>query len=362
MLRRWAWPAVLAVGGVALAPLLGRSAPEGADPAAAEIVAQVALSESAIQSGEVRFQGKSRTVRFDGDVDEAVARKQLAANGKPFGELQGTVWFAGKNLREDSKFKSPTIERVTAVAVKDEVRRTVWTQGDRIEAVVEPDAAAGVSPGLSALLSGNTAAELAAVTWAAVKPAGKAKALLAERGRKALMAVIDPQQGHRVVQFTTATRSAAGDVVALQVAKVGYQMRNGILYPATIQELRVGRVGDSATATLLDVTVDAPKLNDPVDPARFALTLPKGAQVTDSRTGTAVEYALKERELTLAEVKELVIAKAAAVPEPEPGAAPPAIPLNQPAPALELPVLDGKTAKLADYRGKVVLLNWFASW
>jgi thiol-disulfide isomerase/thioredoxin len=36
--------------------------------------------------------------------------------------------------------------------------------------------------------------------------------------------------------------------------------------------------------------------------------------------------------------------------------------LNQPAPDFSLAALDGKTQKLSDYRGKAVLLNFWATW
>ncbi len=40
----------------------------------------------------------------------------------------------------------------------------------------------------------------------------------------------------------------------------------------------------------------------------------------------------------------------------------PALPLNQPAPALRLPGLDGSMTDLAAFRGRVVVLNFWASW
>ena len=36
--------------------------------------------------------------------------------------------------------------------------------------------------------------------------------------------------------------------------------------------------------------------------------------------------------------------------------------MNQPAPALEGPTVDGKTVHLANYKGKVVLVNFWATW
>src|SRR5262245_33464628 len=46
-------------------------------------------------------------------------------------------------------------------------------------------------------------------------------------------------------------------------------------------------------------------------------------------------------------------ALALAAPEPKVG---------DEAPAFSLKSLDGKEAKLADFKGKVVLINWFATW
>ncbi|NIS69309.1 MAG: redoxin domain-containing protein [Proteobacteria bacterium] len=45
-----------------------------------------------------------------------------------------------------------------------------------------------------------------------------------------------------------------------------------------------------------------------------------------------------------------------------PGFVPELAKVGEPAPEFTLPTLDGKSARLADYRGKVVLLNFWATW
>ncbi len=41
---------------------------------------------------------------------------------------------------------------------------------------------------------------------------------------------------------------------------------------------------------------------------------------------------------------------------------PPGVSINLPAPDFSLPMLDGKTARLSDYKGRVVLVNIWATW
>src|SRR5260221_14403382 len=66
------------------------------------------------------------------------------------------------------------------------------------------------------------------------------------------------------------------------------------------------------------------------------------------------------------------LSKASTVPTLRTASIPPAPPtesptdtpiaLGQPAPAFELPGLDGKLHRLEDYRGKRIILNFWASW
>jgi len=89
----------------------------------------------------------------------------------------------------------------------------------------------------------------------------------------------------------------------------------------------------------------------PVTASDLALSLPKGARVTDSRTDVTVEY-----EQTEAGVKDEDIARF--VQQQTTGRAQ----AGDTAPPFDLRALRGKRVKLGDYRGKPLLLFWFASW
>src|SRR5262245_30712294 len=86
---------VLAALGFLAAPL--------SPPAA---MGQLAAGEAAIRSGTVRFESGSRSVRWDGDVDEAAARAELERHGRDYGSAAGELRFAGDAWRQEAAFTS----------------------------------------------------------------------------------------------------------------------------------------------------------------------------------------------------------------------------------------------------------------
>ena len=97
--------------------------------------------------------------------------------------------------------------------------------------------------------------------------------------------------------------------------------------------------------------VEGAQQNVPVPDTELAIAMPAGTKISDGRLDRPVRYVQGEQDLTLAELQALVEKKAAN--GAKVGAA---------APSWALKGLDGKAYKPDDYRGKVVLLTWFASW
>jgi peroxiredoxin len=82
----------------------------------------------------------------------------------------------------------------------------------------------------------------------------------------------------------------------------------------------------------------------------MAVVFPKGTLISDARYEVPVEYEQTEGGVNDASVADA--ARALASGRVKPGSA---------APAFELKDLKGKTVRLADYRGKPLLLFWFSS-
>ena len=97
--------------------------------------------------------------------------------------------------------------------------------------------------------------------------------------------------------------------------------------------------------------VEGAEVNPAVKPDELVIAVPTSTKITDARFDPPLHYVQGEKELTMAELKAMhdkSVGGAAKV--------------GSPAPGWELKTLDGTPARLEDFRGKVVLLTWFASW
>jgi peroxiredoxin len=129
-----------------------------------------------------------------------------------------------------------------------------------------------------------------------------------------------------------------------------YNVEKGLLAPKTVQHLIY--IGAPRNQVIhASYKVEGAQLNAPIPPDELAVAFPQGTAVTDRRVDPPARYQQGERDLTLAELK--------AVQEQQGGTT---ARVGKPSPAWSAKTLDGKTAKLADYRGRVVVMTWFASW
>jgi hypothetical protein len=356
---------VLCLMAAMLAPLAlraaARAAPKpGLSPPLA--MARLKEAEAKVTSGTMRLIGTSRSTRWDGEVAEAEARAELAKNGRDYGGSTGTLRFTAAGWREDGTFTSPAgVSTLTMVGGAGGLRRAVVSAASHAHATVGPETP-GPASLLNTLLRSGLAELLRQVPWKSSE--STAAGLLLLKGdwqARSLALTLDPKVDYRPVEIrlvTTRTGEAGAATAAIQVTRVSYGSFAGIRVPAHVEQLNVTRLGEGAHASLLDLKVEVIALNAPVAGEALAVALPKGAEVLDARVGTPVRYQQGDRDLTNAEVRELAEKRLA-----EEMPAPPGGPkLGAPAPAIALKTLEGKEAKLADYRGKVVLLNWFASW
>jgi hypothetical protein len=329
-----------------------------------QAMGRLKAAEDRVRSGVVRFVGTSRSARWEGEVDEAQARAELSRDGRQYGSSAGTLRFDASGWKEEGRFTSEA--GVTTIALSGAAagrRRSVTSAASHAHATISPDqpGPAGLA---NALLREAVTELLKEVPWKSSETAAGGRLLLkAEWQGRALSLVLEPRQEYRVVEARVITRrGGAGEadapVSAVQTLRVEYQRRDGALYPARIEQLNVSRLGEAAHAVVMEMRIEEATLNGVVAPDSLSVAIPRGAEVTDTRAGAAVRYQQGERDLTLAEVRELAERREAEL-SPAPTGGPR---LGAAAPGLVLKALDGKPARLEDYRGKVVLLNWFASW
>jgi hypothetical protein len=218
--------------------------------------------------------------------------------------------------------------------------------GDEASAVV------GEPPGPNAieyLLKGRAAEYLQDVGWVSAKPAGKLLELRGSRGDELVTAVLRtaPRAAVERLVLVKGLEMQGGSVTRTQRLQVTYETGAQGLAPRVVEELTyLGKpVGQ---ALLVRCKVEGAQINSPVSRDDLHVELPRGTAVSDTRFSPPLRYKQRERDLSKAELDELHSRTVAAV--------------GRTAPGWELPTLENKKAKLSDYRGKVVLLTWFASW
>ncbi len=321
-------------------------------------IAKLRESEAKVASGELRLVATSRSVRWDGDVDEVQAREELERRGREYGRAATTLRFTAAGWREEGLFTAPEgVSRRLATSAAYGLRREVSVVGSRVRAQILRDLPGPAAvPG--ALLRSQLGELLKDVPWKKSETAGRLVILRGEWLGRSLALTLDPGRGCRPVAVAIVTRRMdAPAPTSVQVTRVTYPA-GADPTPARVEQLRISPLGEGATASLHQVIVEERQLNVPVAPDALQVAIPKGAEVVDQRAGTAVYYQQGDADLPLSEVQALAERQLAErMPVPVGGPK-----LGAPAPAVALKTLEGKEAQLADYRGKVVLLNWFASW
>lgn len=133
-------------------------------------------------------------------------------------------------------------------------------------------------------------------------------------------------------------------------------------FPRLYEQIMEGFISGTVRVELSGVSIDT---NDPpsVKPEELRVTVPEGFK--EVRVGVApvaqpvVQAAVAKSE---AHQEPVANAEAAAVPAPVAPAAAPVASGPREAPAFELKTPTGETVKLADLRGKVVVVEFFGSW
>lgn len=190
------------------------------------------------------------------------------------------------------------------------------------------------------------------VTWKTAKKQGAQLVLTGVRGDERLTLHLRTSPYYAVERLLSeeTVETPVGKVSRGQELAAGYTVENGLLAPKTVQHLIY--VGEPRNQVLLaSYKVEGAQLNPSLKEDELVVPFPAGTAVTDRRADPPIRYAQGEKDLSLAELRALQETQAT-------GAAT----VGKASPDWEVKTLDGKTAKFKDYRGRVVLMTWFASW
>lgn len=329
---------------------LVRAAPAKPAPSPAAAIARLKADEAAIKSGRLTLLVTLRRGEPPAGTKPATAR-DAALKAPLIGQSREYVVFSGANWKREATVMSPQGEPQGRVLVgfRDKVGRTYREQGG------EKAGAVGLKPTLGApesvLLSRSTTL-LDGVTWTSAKWNGSQLVLSGKRETAQVTLALRTTPRYAVERMTLSQQSTtpSGAVSHGEEIRAAYETAGGglVLKSLEASQYAIGAVNELGLAAY---KVEGAQLNEAVKPEELEIAFPMGTQVVDRRVDPPASYLFDGRELTLAEARALSERAASNTAR-----------VGKPAPEWELKTLDGKSAKLADYRGKVVLLTWFASW
>jgi hypothetical protein len=352
---------VVVAAGVALSQAAPRKKPaelvaqsaaaKPGNPQAEAVLARLKKDEAAVRSGRLSL----LMVRREGEIpaDAAGPAASAAIQKRPITQKRREyLLFSGANWRRNVTVTDAqgNVAGEFFLSVNDGLGRMLQKEGHGDDQKVA--ATVGEPPPRNAaelLLASRGAELLQDVEWTAVKRAATHAELTGTRGEERISVTVRnaPRAAIDRITLTRPQETEQGVVTRTQEVRVTYEASGSGLAPKAIDDLLyVGKPLNRGM--LVRHTVEGAQINAAVEEHELHVDIPKGTRIVDTRFEPPFRYPQGDKDLTLAEVKVLREQSVAAV--------------GRMAPDWELKTLEEKTAKLSDYRGKVVLLTWFASW
>jgi hypothetical protein len=317
-----------------------------------QVIARLKKDEAAVKSGHVTRLG----VQQRGPLPEGArgpAAWEAARKAPIVGQRRDALRFAGTDWRRETSLADPAgaVQMRMVQGIAGAFRRVYEESGSGADA--KKTASIGVTPALEAadyLFLGRGSTLLQGVKWSAARQEGAHLVLTGARGPMAVTLTLRAAPTLAVERLTSQETVVTPQGETHRGAELVAVYEADGLVPKTVEELMY------SGAPLNDVrlssfTAEEIELNIPVPQRELLVAIPRGAEVTDRRLDPPVTYTQGAKDLSVAEAEAL-----------RARTGPKTARVGLLAPNFTLTTLDGKTAKLSDFRGKTVLLTWFASW
>jgi hypothetical protein len=354
----WVGSLAVAIAGAVMAgaapPKKPAAGPGSGSAGAAAAVARLKKDEAAVKTGRISLLTNHRRADLPEGTKPEGAREAMARTPL-FSQSREYLVFSGANWHRDITVTDPqgNVGQHLLIGVDESVGRVLQERGHGDETVRE--GSVGVDPeqnGSDLLLLSHGADLLDGVAWTSIKTAGPQVVLSGKRDQEQMTVTLRTQPRYAIERLRVAESvlTPKGPATRGQELAATYDPGKPGLPLKTLEHL-VYIVGAVNRGALTTYKVEGAQLNEAIKPEELLVSFPSGTKVTDGRFNPPVRYSLGEKEPTLAELKAMAAKQQNST-----------LKVGEPAPAWELKTLDGKTARLEDYRGKPVLLTWFASW
>jgi len=331
-----------------------KAATPPAGPSPATLVAALEKAESSLKSGRVSVSVVRRRGKAAKNAAPAALR-EAGTKGAVHSQRREYLVWSGADWRQDitvmDSTGNPTMQ--FNMGVQGKTGRVLQATGT--SDMAERRATVGIDPRqtlTTEFFTGKSAAWLRGIRWTGAKKTGDRVTLTGAQGDARCTVVLrtTPRVAIESLVRTEKVVTPIAEVNTYHEFKASYAVENGTLVPKSVDQIQYP-AEELDEVVLTRYTVEGARLNDPVGAQDLTIALPAGTRVVDNRFDPPLRYVRGESELTQAELKALHERQTSTVAK-----------VGRPAPEWEVKTLEGKTAKLSDYRGKVVLLTWFASW
>jgi peroxiredoxin len=332
--------------------------PKAVAPAAAgvdAVLARLKKDEATVKSGRISLLVLRREGEIPEDATGAAAAEALR-KAPLLSQRREYLIFSGDDWKRDVTMMDPqgNIGGHVLVGMKKKVGRAFQEQGHGDEAGTA--AGIGVEPKQEPadhLLFQRGHALLSKIRWTGkTETAGKITLTgNVEDGKATAVLRTAPRYALERFSVVESLLTPVGETTRTQQVSANYAVEGGAL---TLKSIDVADFAGKPFHKGMHVNykVEGAQINPAVVEAELAVAIPEGTLVSDSRLGDPLRYKQGAQDLSLAELQALQEKRATT------GAK-----VGRAAPAWGgLKALDGKSYKPEDYKGRVVLLTWFASW
>jgi peroxiredoxin len=349
-LRSWGLVLLLSTGAAQAAR--PKAAPPK-PPTAAAALARLKRDEAAVKTGRLSLHSLHRRADLPPETKGPAGARAAVVKAGLFSQQREYLVFTGEDWKRDITTQDPRGDTGAhyVLGVTGKVGRVLQETGHADTA--QRQASIGAPPEQNAtdrILFYRGADLLDGITWRSVKAGPGTLTLAGARQDEQFTVTLRTSPAYAIQKFAVSqsVETPEGAATRGQEITAAYEPGKRDLKSLEFFMYVTGAVNRAALTT---TRVEGSQLNLPIPAPELVVTFPPGTPVTDSRVDPPVRYAQGEKDLSLAELRALERQRAEGRAR-----------VGAPAPGWELASLDGKPVKLADFRGRVLVVTWFASW
>lgn len=335
------------------APKPARKAPAPAVPSAAAVVARLKKDEQGVKTGRLSILSLHRRAELSPETKGAAAARDAARKSALFSQQRDYLVWMGEDWKRDITVMDAqgNVSVHYLMGHRAGQSRYLREAGHADSSAREASVGAPVEQNAADRMLFQRGSDLLeGVTWKGVKAGPDHLVLTGARADEQVTAVVRtrPSYALQKLAVSQSVLTPEGQATRGQELIAAYEPNKAELKSLEHLVYVTGAVNRAVVTTF---KIEGAQFNQAIGVEEMTVRFPEGTKVTDRRFQPPLRYTQGDKDLTLAELKALSEQRGTGTAR-----------VGAPAPDWDLKALDGKSLKLSEHRGKVVLLTWFANW